>query len=106
MEMYIEFDLTAEIIDVPEHVIPKRGYYRNKFLDWLYNPRVKHKYRVTAYDASGKMFVGMQYSSEAFVEWLNRKVLRKTGEKATVVATDLEIDEEAWKAAGIPYIFF
>ncbi len=104
--MYIEFDVIAEMIDVPEHVIQKKDYYRNKFLDWLYNPRVKHGYRVAAYDAAGKKFVGMCYGAEAFVQWLNEKVLRGTGETATLVATNLDIDEQAWKDAGIPYIFF
>ena len=82
-----------------------KDYYKSKFLDWLYNPRMKHKYRVEAYDATGKKIVGMCYGAEAFVEWLNKKILWKNGEEASVIATDLEIDEEAWRAADIPYIF-
>lgn len=106
MKLYIALDVTAEVVEVPDQVLVKIDFYKNKFLDWLYNPRVKHKYRVEAHDATGKKFVGMSYGAEAFVEWLNKKVLRGIDEKASVVATDLEIDEEAWIKAGIPYIFF
>lgn len=106
MRLYVELDGTAEVIEAPEHVVAKRCYYRNKFLDWLYNPRVKHKYRVITYNARGELSVVMCYGAEAFVEWLNKKVLQKRGEKAEIVETDLEADMEGWKEAGIPYIFF
>ena len=106
MKLYVEVDGTAEVIEVPEHIVVKRDYYKNKFLDWLYNPSIKHKYRVTDYDASGKKFVGMCYGTEAFVEWLNKKVLQKTGEKAAIIETDLVANVECWEENGIPYIFF
>ena len=59
-----------------------------------------------AIDASGKAFVGLCYDGNALVDWLNRKVLKATGEVAVMVEKDVEIDETLWKAEGIPYIFF
>ena len=105
MKLYISSHGIGEIIEVPEHVVEKRNYYRKKFLDWLYDPKVKHKYRIEVYEASGKKFVGVRYDAEAFVEWLNKKVLRNT-KSAKIVETDLEADIEAWEATGLPYIFF
>ena len=106
MKLYVMLDFTAQLIDVPQHVIENKDFYRNKFLDWLYNQKIKHQYRTKALYASGHVFVGMCYDAGAFVEWLNKKVLSKSGDKATIIATNLDIDERAWKDAGIPFIFF
>lgn len=105
MKLYISSHGLGEVIDVPAHVVEKRNDYRKRFLDWLYNPKVKHKYRVDSVDATGKKFIGLCYGAEAFVEWLNKKVLRN-GKSAKVLETDLDTGPEAWEAAGLPYIFF
>lgn len=106
MKLYVEIDFYAQVIDVPSHIIEKREYYRNKFLDWIYNPKVKHLYREVSVDASGKFFVGMVYDGYAFVDWLNRKVLKETNEVAVMLEPEIEIDEQHWISEGIPYIFF
>ena len=102
MKMLVEFDVDADIIDVPQYVIDHRQHYRNQFLEWLYDPSVKHKYRRTWKCADGSKFVGMSYRSDAFVEWLNRK-LRKAGDCATVLEQNVSIAENH----GIfPSVFF
>ena len=106
MKLYIELDVYAQIIDVPAHIVEQKDYYRNKFLDWLYNPKVKHNYRVKAVDASGNSFVGLQYDGYAFVDWLNQKVLKRTGETAVMLDPDIEIDENKRSQDKLPYIFF
>ena len=102
MKMLVEFDVDADIIDVPQYVIDNRQHYRNQFLEWLYDPSVKHKYRRTWTCADGSKFVGMSYRSDAFVEWLNRK-LRKAGDMSTVVQTGVSIEEYQ---NVLPSIFF
>lgn len=106
MKLYLELDVYAQIIDVPPRIIEKKDYFRNKFLNWLYNPEVKHNYRVKAVDSSGNPFVGMQYDGYAFIDWLNRKVLKGTGETAVMLEPDIEIDEHRNHSEGLPCIFF
>ncbi len=106
MKLYVEIDFYAQVIDVPAHIIEKREYYRNKFLDWIYNPKVKHPYREVAVDASGKFFVAMVYDGQAFVDWLNRKVLKGTDEAAVMLEPEIEIGDRPWVEEGLPYIFF
>lgn len=106
MKLYIEMDVYAQIIDVPAHIVERKDYYRNKFLDWIYNPKTKHNYRMETVDASGNVFVGLCYDGNAFVDWLNRKVLKLNGEVAVMLESDIEIDECFWKSEGMPFIFF
>ena len=106
MKLYVEIDFYAQVIDVPGHIMEKREYYRDKFLDWIYNPKVKHPYREVAVDASGKFFVAMVYDGQAFVDWLNRKVLKGTGETAMMLEPKIEIGDRPWVREGLPYIFF
>ncbi len=70
MQLIVEFDIDADLIDVPDSVIAQREALPPRFLKWLYDPGVKHRYRVRE-----KGFVGYCYRSDAFVEWLNKKVL-------------------------------
>ncbi len=101
MKMMVAFDIDADIIDVPDEIAEKRNSYRNKLLDWLYNKKVKHSYRKIFYDSHGNKSEVMCYRSDAFVEWLNKKPLRDSAYKATIVETHVEIDENFQ-----PQIFF
>ena len=101
MKLLIEFDVYSDIVDVPEFVIKDIQKYRNKFLDWLYNPKIKHKYWRIGRDASGRRFKGVCYGSDAFIEWLNAKVLKDSEEKATLVESETEYDGNDY-----PKIFF
>ena len=67
MRLFVEFDVSADIIDVPRDVLDNREHLRQRFLKWLYDPNVKHKYWTTF---NGHR--GVCYRSDAFVEWLNK----------------------------------
>ena len=98
MQMLVEFDVSADIIEVPSFVVEKRKHYRKKFLDWLYNPAVKHSYWVKS--SSG--WKGVCFGTDAFVEWLNKKVLKHSDEKAVVVQRDVSHEN----SNNLPSIFF
>ena len=85
MKLVVQFDVTADLIEVPAKVVEKRESLRTRFLKWLYDPHSKHKYRVKVTDSHGKIYIGMQYRSDAFVEWLNKKVLKNSDEKAIIL---------------------
>ncbi len=102
MKLLVEFDLDADIIDVPQYVIDDREHYRNQFYKWLSDPSVKHKYWRKWKNSDGSTYVGLCYRSDAFVQWLNKK-LRKTGEKATVLQTQVSIADYHDQ---LPSIFF
>ena len=84
MLLIIQFDVDADLIDVPQIVIDTRETLRAQFIKWIYNKQNK-KYRRAFTDASGKKFYGVQFRGDAFVDWLNRKVLCNSKECATMV---------------------
>ena len=98
MKMMIEFDINADIIEVPESVVKDRELLRRRFLKWLYDKNVRHKYWVTS--SGGEK--GVCYRSDAFVEWLSKKVLKGDLVKAEIVAEEVDIDEYK----HLPSIFF
>lgn len=101
MKMAIQFDLDADIIEVPEFVVENRELMKRRFWKWLSNKSIKHKYWITVIDHSGKKVTGLRYRGDAFVEWLNKKVLDKTDQKAYIV------EECAWDyPKDMPSIFF
>ena len=101
MKMVVEFDIGADIIDVPQSVIDNRERLRTRFLKWLFDKNTKHKYWVEMKDSTGTKLRGVCYRSNAFVEWLNKKVLSKTGESAVVLAENIfEYPDD------LPKIFF
>ena len=85
MKLVLEFDCDADIIEVPQNVIDNRDLLKKRFLKWLYSKQVKHKYWITIKDSNGKTFKGVKYRSDAFVEWLNKKVLAEESVKASIV---------------------
>lgn len=101
MKMIVEFDLDADIIDVPQCVIDSKDQLRSRFLKWLYDESIKHKYWVEIKDPSGKKLRGLRYRSDAFVEWLNKKILSKTEETAVVLTLHISEYPE-----DLPKIFF
>ena len=105
MRLLLEFDISADIIDVPQNVIDNREYYQKKFFNWLYNPLVKHRFREKAYDADGHRFIAMHYRGDAFVEYLNLKVLKKEPYQASIVEEYVH-NFEKLKKEGMPYLFF
>ena len=85
MKMVIQFDLDADIVEVPDFIVENRELMKRRFWKWLSNKSVKHKYWVTAVDGAGIEFTGLRFRGDAFVEWLNKKVLEKGDQKAHIV---------------------
>ncbi|ADD03142.1 conserved hypothetical protein [Thermoanaerobacter italicus Ab9] len=97
MKVVIQFCIDADIIDCPEHVIDRLTYYQNEFIDWLFDKKNDHPYWVIE---NGKKILCC-YRSEAFVEWLNRFVLKDSPQKAAVVEKEITTWDE-----NLPLIFF
>lgn len=91
MQMIVEFDISADLIEVPEWVVRDRERLRQRFLKWLMGYEGSRRYR------KGGCYC---YRSDAFVYWLNKKVLRD-GERAQV----LEVGLGDWDR-DLPAIFF
>lgn len=91
MKMIVEFDISADLIEVPAHVVENRELLRRRFLKWL-----------TGWEGSRRWRKGgcYCYRSDAFVQWLNQKVL-KDDEQAKVLKTMLREWDET-----LPSIFF
>ena len=85
MKMVIQFDLDADIVEVPDFIVENRELMKRRFWKWLSNKSIKHKYWVTSIDSAGKKFLGLRYRGDAFVEWLNKKVLVQEDQKAYIV---------------------
>ena len=105
MKLLLEFDVFDDLIDVPPCVIEQREYYRNKFLDWVYNPRNKKRFCEKAIDQSGCAFESYFYTSQDFIDWLNKKALKHSTDQAQVVARSIPNAAEL-KKEGVPSIFF
>ena len=91
MQMIVEFDISADLIEVPEWVVRDRERLRQRFFKWLMGFEGSRRYR------KGGCYC---YRSDAFVYWLNRKVLRD-GDRAQV----LEVGLGDWDR-DLPAIFF
>ena len=98
MLLFVEFDINADIIDVPQSVIDDREKLSQRFLKWLYDNNTKHKYWYT-FPGGEK---GVMYRSDAFVEFLNKKVLRESGQKAVIVQQEVPLENKQ----NLPSVFF
>lgn len=85
MKLILEFDVDADIIEVPQYIVDNRDVIRRRFLKWIYNKHVNQKYQVIITDTTGKKITGVRYRGDAFVEWLNKKELRNSNEKAVLI---------------------
>lgn len=103
MKLLVEFDVDADIIDVPEFIVNDRNLYRKRFWKWLSNKGIKHRYWVKGRDASGNEFIGLCYRSDAFVEWLNKKVLKNGTRQAVILESHVNINDYH---DVLPSIFF
>lgn len=103
MKLLIEFDLDADIIEVPQFVVDRRDVLKRRFWKWISNKAIKHKYWVKIRDAHGRYHYGLRYRADAFVEWLNKKYISNESEKAFVVQSHVSIDDFHQE---LPFIFF
>lgn len=81
MKLVLQFDIDADIIDVPQIVIDKKDMLYDQFFSWLYNKHNNHRYWVGIKE---KGQYGVRYRSDAFIEWLNKKVLKESKQKAEI----------------------
>lgn len=96
MKCIVKFDCYADIIEVPEFVAARIREYRNLFLDWLYDKSNDHKYWVGEKD-------GVCYDTDAFVEWLNEKVIAENCPPAAIIGEGFDVDTQP---EGMIEIFF
>ena len=97
MLLFVEFDINADLIDVPQSVIDDRDNLSRRFLKWLYSPEVKPRYLVTF---NGHRVVC--YRSEAFVEYLNSNALTDSKQKAKIVQQEIPRENKQ----NLPSVFF
>ncbi len=86
MKLVLQFDVDADVLEVPWAVIENREALQKKFTTWIYSNN-RHPYWVTVRDDRGRKYQALCYRGDAFVEWLNRKVL--SGEKARLLAQNI-----------------
>jgi len=97
----IEFDCDADIINVPPYVIEHKDSFRAKFLKWIRNKNNDPHRHKTHTTKTGKKYTVVCYRADAFVEWLNQKIIHDADEKASIIATRIDKYDE-----DIPAIFF
>ena len=98
MKLLVRFDVDADIIDVPQHVIDKKDSICSKFYKWLSDKHNHHSYWV-AFNNGTK---GLCFRSNALVEWLNKKVLNDHAEKALILEQFVAFEDHT----DLPTIFF
>ena len=103
MRIFLAFDCYADVIDVPDDVGSRIKKYRNRFLDWIYDRKNDHGYWVKFDNGKGKTVYGVQYGSDAFVDWLNKKIIKGNEQRAVIVERDIDKDTYS---GDIPYIWF
>jgi hypothetical protein len=103
MQLILKFDTSADILEVPPSIIEHRGKFKKRFLDWLYDERIHHKYWSEYTDKNGRVQKYVSFRGEALVFWLNEKVLKGNEEKAALLAEDVDMDE---CPSDLPSLFF
>ena len=98
MLLFVEFDINADIINVPQSVIDDRENLSRRFLKWLYDKNTKHKYWYT-FPGGEK---GVIFRSDAFVDFLNKHVLMDSAQKATILQQEVPLEEKK----DLPSVFF
>lgn len=92
MRCFVANDTYADILEIPDPVALKIRKYRKQFLQWLYDPKAKHPYRVKVPDGKGSWFYGVVHDTNAFVDWLNQRVIRSKYPPAVIVESGLTPD--------------
>jgi len=103
VKLLIEFDIDADIIEVPQFVVDQREVLRRRFWKWISDKTIKHKYWVEMRDDHGNSCYGLRFRADAFVEWLNKKHITDSSEKAYIVEKQVNIDDFH---QALPSIFF
>jgi len=97
MLLITKFDISADIIDVPPFIINDIKSYQEQFFIWLCDKNNDHAY----WHYQGGKKYGLNYRSNALIEWLNTFPLADYSEKAEAVEIDVSEYDKA-----LPSIFF
>lgn len=101
MKMVVKIEGFADIIDVPQSVIENKDKLKLQFYRWLYNKKNKHQYWVSeSLEHDGTQY-GVMFGANAFVEWLNLRILKDLEEKAILLEEFAEVWDES-----LPSIWF
>lgn len=85
----------VDVIDVPQKIAMNIDSLQAKFFEWMFDKENNHRYWVIR-DGMKKY---CNYSTEAFIDWLNTYILND--EKATMIASSTkQID------LNLPVIYF
>lgn len=87
----------ANLVIVPDFVADDLLTYQKHFLKWIYKKSNNHGYWVRG---GG---LGLSYTGEAFVKWLNEYIIEDENEKSKITKKEFFPSEEDMK---LPIIYF
>lgn len=73
--------LDADVIEIPDAIVPELAELRDNFLKWLNDKDNNHEYW---FFRGGEKY-GVSYGSEAFIKWLNDYPLKECLGKASMI---------------------
>jgi hypothetical protein len=89
MKLKINFDVTADIINIPDILKSQLEKLAEEFYIWI-TEHTPEKYQ--------KVIEGLQvidFRGEAFIEWLNAGVLKDSTEKASMIESCVDVETAA-----------
>ena len=89
MRMVLTFEFDSDIIDGPQRVIEERERLKDAFYDWLYDRSNHHRFWANEKGVNDGSQYSVVYRSDAFLEWLNARVLGEK-EKASLIASEVD----------------
>lgn len=81
MKVVLDFDDSADIIDCPSFIVDDIINYQINFIDWLNDESNNHCY----WNYTNGRKNGVSFRCEAFVEYLNRYILNRSNDKASII---------------------
>ena len=85
MKIVLKFTYDADIIDIPNFFLPNLKKSSIQFNKWLYNKDNDHGYWIKK---NGKK-VAVSFRGDAYVDFLNNKMLNSCNEKAKIIETEI-----------------
>ena len=89
MYILLNFGIDGDLISVPKEIINEIYTYAKKFGEWILDKENEHGYWLIE---NGEKKVCC-YRGLAFVEWLNTNILINSSKKASVIETNVKIED-------------
>lgn len=89
MNILLSFGIDGDLISVPKKINNEIYTYANRFGEWILDKENDHGYWLIE---NGEKKVCC-YRGLAFVEWLNTNILINSSEKASVIETNVRIED-------------